>query len=178
MTELFIGRSRIVLHKLSAIDIISVRLSSCKRWRKKTPVNVNFREAAIRHFDDAEYLYANNRKANAGQLFGFCGECGIKALLVVFGLSRDLATGDLVQASQPYRAHIDGLIANLQNFAPSDPSYFAYCALMPSVNVFSNWSVDHRYYLEAAIPPSCAQWKAAAEEVRVMIDHATLDGKM
>ena len=57
---------------------------------------VDFSGAGRRHYKDAELLKSDNRIPNAGHLFGFAAECGIKALLVSHGLSTDPTTGDLV----------------------------------------------------------------------------------
>lgn len=138
---------------------------------------VDFKEAAVRHFDDAGYLFDASRIANAGQLFGFCSECGIKALLIAFGLKTD-PTGDLASSSPKYRVHIEKLVNNLLTFTPSDPSFSTYIALIPNINSFHDWDIKHRYFAKSAIPAKCLQWKAAAEEIRTMIDQATVNGRM
>lgn len=43
---------------------------------------VNYAAAARRHLSDGRILQGQGRHANAGQLFGFSVECGIKALLL------------------------------------------------------------------------------------------------
>ncbi len=137
----------------------------------------NFKDAAIRHFSDADYLFAANRKPNAGQLYGFCAECGIKALLILFGLPIEKNSGDLLTKSQ-FKMHINGLIANLYSFVPSDRTYFSYLGMIPGITMFRDWSVDHRYFAEPAIPQSYSKWKIAAQQIRAMMDRAVLDGRM
>ena len=43
----------------------------------------DYYDAAHRHFEDAKLLYSQNpaRLANASHLFGFCGECTLKAIM-------------------------------------------------------------------------------------------------
>jgi len=48
-------------------------------WRNSMPTD--FRDAAERHFEDAGYLEAGNRPANADHLFGLSAECALKAVM-------------------------------------------------------------------------------------------------
>jgi hypothetical protein len=43
---------------------------------------VNFYESSKRHYVDVVLLQNNDRLPNAGQLYGFSAECGVKALMV------------------------------------------------------------------------------------------------
>lgn len=137
---------------------------------------IKFPYAAKRSYDDAELLTSNMRQVNAGHLYGFASECGIKSLLVAYGLPTDPATGDIVE-SRPYayRVHINSLISNMYAFL-SGRGGAKYLGLMPNINHFSNWKVEHRYYLEAAVPASVSDWRDAAVEVMNMLDQAVLDG--
>ena len=137
---------------------------------------VDFSGAGRRHYQDAELLMSNNRIPNAGHLFGFAAECGIKALLVSHGLSTDPTTGDLVETRPyKYKTHVDALINNVQTFSGS-PGYSKYVGMMPNLKAFSNWDTSHRYYDESSIPAFLADWRTAAEEVIRMLDQAKLDG--
>ncbi|MBI3756360.1 MAG: hypothetical protein HY267_00135 [Deltaproteobacteria bacterium] len=137
---------------------------------------VNFHSAARRHFQDAELLWANTREANAGHLYGFVAECGIKALLVSSGLQVD-ASGDILKRD-PFRLHADklsGQINQVHNFLQGRTSV-KYLAQVPDIGHFSDWSTDHRYYDESALPPSTAKWRSAAQQVMSMLDQAKIDG--
>lgn len=137
---------------------------------------VDFSGAGRRHYQDAELLKSNNRIPNAGHLFGFAAECGIKALLVSHGLSTDPTTGDLVETKPyKYKTHVNVLINNVQTFSGS-PGYSKYVGMMPNLKAFSNWDTSHRYYDELLIPTSFTDWRTAAEEVIRMLDQARLDG--
>jgi hypothetical protein len=52
-------------------------------------------------------------------------------------------------------------------------------ATLPSLAHFDDWSVDHRYWRDVALPlTSVAQWRSAAVEVTQMLDQAKQDGKL
>lgn len=63
---------------------------------------VHFRHAAIRHYNDGELLINNDRQANAGQLYGFAAECGIKWLLVWKGYPTDPISGEIVEKRKKF----------------------------------------------------------------------------
>lgn len=140
---------------------------------------VNFFHAAKRHYNDAELLLNHKREANAGHLYGFASECGIKQLLVINGLPTDPATGDIERAdiTRQYRVHIDKLVNSMSVFL-SGRGAARYTAMVPTIGCFSSWEVAHRYYTDSALPPSVSDWRKATEEVMRMLFQAELDGVM
>jgi len=142
---------------------------------------VNFSASAKRHFRDAELLESNQREANAGQLYGFCAECGVKAVLIAIGYPTDSDGSPIAtpQAGEPkIRKHINELIAingQISSYA-SGRGGAKYLALIPNINSFDDWSVHHRYYDQQYIPLSLDIWKGAAAETMKMLDEAKLDG--
>ena len=137
---------------------------------------VNYAQAAMRHFDDAEYLLKQGRTANAGQLLGFHAECGLKALLVALGMAVD-KDGSL---QKPYREHINRLqplITSVLHQA-SGRRAARYLSMMPNLAAFSDWHTDHRYWTASAIPPSLQKWQDAATEVGMMVLQAQKDGEL
>lgn len=137
---------------------------------------INFHRAARRHFHDAELLLGNTREANAGHLYGFVAECGIKALLVASGLAVE-AGGDIPWGN-PFRQHANRLanqVTQIQTFIQGrlGAKYFAHVSHIAD---FSDWSTDHRYYDDSALPSSTAKWRSAATQVMQMLDQAKLDG--
>jgi hypothetical protein len=150
--------------------------SPCSKWEDQMTTIVDFYGAGRRHYEDAELLMNHTRLPNAGHLFGFAAECGVKALLVTHGLSTDPATGDLVETRPyKYKTHINVLISNVQAFQGSQ-GYSKYLGMMPNLRTFSNWDTSHRYYNESSIPASLTDWRTAAAEVIKMLDQAKLDG--
>lgn len=143
-----------------------------------TPRRVDYVAAARRHLKDAHILMHANRQANAGQLLGFTIECGLKALLIACGVSPD-SDGSVTQSSG-FRKHMPALSDHLVlsgSLIPDGQRSAHYRAMVPHVGVLSDWSVDHRYFREAALPlSSVPKWELAALEMNEMLDQAIVDG--
>lgn len=138
---------------------------------------VDYKGAARRHLIDATRLLANQRPANAGQLFGFSVECGLKALLVATG-EPSAPDGGLPSTSafRRHLPHLGTLIAAMSTL-PDGRMANGFQAYMPSLAALQNWSIDHRYWRESAMPlASLPNWELAAMEVDDMLDKATADG--
>ena len=139
-----------------------------------------FHQAAIRHYKDAELLREHQRMPNAGQLYGFSVECGIKALLIGHGYPTN-QEGDMVEKKQPkFRRHIDVLAKNMNQLRTflDGRDGARYLALTPNIDKFSSWSTDHRYYHESSIPHALDNWHSGAEEIMRVLDEAILDGRI
>lgn len=151
-----------------------------------TNAPVNYAEAARRHLHDGETLYGMGRHANAGQLFGFAAECGLKAMLIACkvpvgtdgGLPESHPTKP--QKRHPLREHVPRLmdrIAQHGQLIPDGALATRYMAGLPSLIHFKNWSIDHRYWRETALPlASVADWRVSAVELGTMLDQAKQDG--
>jgi hypothetical protein len=141
---------------------------------------IDFHQAAKRHFYDADLLMDHNRQATAGQLYGFTAECGIKSLLVWKGYPTDPKSGELAEKGKRFRVHIHELVNNINMLHTFLDGRGAakYLALMPSIWDFSDWKIDHRYYVESALPPSASKWREASREILQALDEATLDGEI
>lgn len=149
-------------------------------------VPVDYAGAARRHLRDGELLYSRGRHANAGQLFGFAAECGLKAMLVACKVPVD-ADGGLPpthpsrpERRHPLREHVPVLIDRITQHGQLIPDGMAatrYLATMPRLDDFKDWKIDHRYCREGALPlPSVAGWRLAAGEVGAMLDAVEQDG--
>ena len=66
-------------------------------------MQADFLDAHDRHWDDAGRLFAAQRWANADHLYGMAAECGLKRLMLAFGMPFD-SVGDR-PANQPDRVH-------------------------------------------------------------------------
>jgi hypothetical protein len=143
---------------------------------------VDFLGSARRHMNDADLLEVNHRNANAGQLHGFVAECGIKAIMRWLGYPTDSEGSPLsLNKAHNLRAHIENIAGRIQIIeafvsSVSGRSGSKYLAMIPNITNFSSWSISHRYYREADLPNSFADWKVAAVEVIKMLDQATKDG--
>ena len=144
---------------------------------------IQFHKAAKRHFLDANLLLSHKRLANAAQLYGFCAECGIKALLIWHGLPEtdtgDIDTKNNNKKSDKFRKHVHELVAHIhlvENFLQGRNGA-KYLALISKINNFSNWHTEHRYYDETYLPTaSFPRYQDAAQEIMKMFDQAVLDG--
>jgi hypothetical protein len=144
-----------------------------------TPVyDVDYHASAIRHLRDAEYLHAAGFVPNAGQLYGFCVECALKAVLVSCGVARD-ASGSVTKGSG-FKLHIPKLVDQVtidSPFGPEGRLAAAYVAQVPEIADMEDWSIDHRYFKEAALPAaSIGRWRVVATRVRGLLDTLKLDG--
>lgn len=141
---------------------------------------VDYVESARRHIQDAQILMGANRQANAGQLLGISVECGLKALLIFCGVETDTDGG--VSLGSKLREHLPKLntkIVSSGHLIPDGQRSTHYLAMLPSVDKFSDWKVDHRYFRESALPlTSLPQWMLAAQEINEMLDQAEIDGVM
>lgn len=99
----------------------------------------------MRHWNDAELLEKERRRANANQLYGFAAECAIKsALCQLPGFAPE---GEL---SPHYKAHINDLWkkVHVQGLQKRFPNLMM---LMKQESPFDDWSVDHRYAREGTV---------------------------
>lgn len=150
------------------------------------PTQVGYAEAARRHLDDGDSLFSAGSVPNAGQLFGFAAECGLKAMLLGCGVPAGPDGGLLSQhpnqpnGRHPFRQHMPSLkdrVASNGHLIPDGALAAKYMASMPRLADFGDWSIDHRYWRRSALPlRSVAKWQAAAREVCAMLDQAKQDG--
>lgn len=139
---------------------------------------VDYVEAARRHQADADFLQTHHRIANAGQLYGFAAECGLKALLIACGVTPD-ASGE-IPSRHRFRQHVpvlhDRIVAE-GHLIPDGQRAGQYLGSLASTGPLSDWSIDHRYWRAAALPlSSVLAWKSVAEEILAMVDQAKADG--
>ena len=139
-------------------------------------MNVDYVLAARRHIRDAHLLQHHGHRANAGQLFGVCVECGLKSLLVRGGAPVD-ADGNI---KKPYREHmpkLDTLINGLMTL-PDGRAASVLQSRLPNLASMADWKIDHRYWIDSAIPLSTylGDWELAALEMAALLDEAAGGG--
>lgn len=134
---------------------------------------------------DAETLFQSGRPANAGQLYGFVAECGLKALLVACkvptGPDGGIAKNNPANSKQyPFRKHVPVLMDHIvahHTLIPDGALATKYMATINSVANLKDWSVNHRYWRESALPLSSVPiWRVAAQDIGKMLDQAKEDG--
>ena len=145
-------------------------------WQKEKDMKTDYVVAARRHIRDAHLLQYHGHRANAGQLFGICVECGLKSLLVRGGAPQN-ADGDLTGQYKKHLPNLYTLINGLSNL-PDGRAASVLQSRLPNLTSLAHWSIDHRYWLEPEIPLSThlKNWELAAREMDALLDEAAGGG--
>lgn len=131
----------------------------------------NFHQAHLRHLDDAKHLEQHQRLANADHLLGFAAECGLKALMVVFGMPVE-ADGSPSRAKD--RRHINRLVHRYTTYQQGPDA--AQYALTSAID-FSNWDVSDRYAGDGHVSGArAASHRQGADEVHALVRQAEMEG--
>jgi len=136
-------------------------------------MEINYCEAASRHWDDAELLEGNKRFPNSDQLYGLAAECALKAVMVALG-APTTTEGDLSEIS--HRQHIDALWPVFQSFASGRRGSRYLSPLRKfDANPFEDWNVVHRYAADSTAPSGSARTNhsKAARSCFVVLQRAT-----
>lgn len=133
----------------------------------------DFLDAHNRHWQDAEQLFEAQRWANADQLFGMAAECGLKKLMLAFGMGFD--TDKNRPNERQDRKHADGIWARYESYRSGHHQGANYG--LTANNPFQDWDVSQRYanqshFDQARVEPH----RSGANEVRQLIRKAQLEG--
>ncbi|MFW5640671.1 MAG: SAM-dependent methyltransferase [Thermodesulfobacteriota bacterium] len=135
---------------------------------------VDFRDAAERHWEDAEYLMADTRTANADHLYGLSAECALKAVMLALGMA---LRPDGAPDDRRHRVHINQLWNEFESFADSRNGACYASKLADVPNPFMDWDVNQRYDQRTGITPAVAEThKQGARTTRQILDSAVLNG--
>jgi hypothetical protein len=137
-------------------------------------VPIDFRDAAERHWEDAGYLLADARLANADHLFGLSAECALKAIMLPLGMT---LRPDGAPAERQHRVHINQLWNEFITFASSrNGAQYAY-PLSGAPNPFADWNVNQRYEHRSGVAGHVAEnHHQAARRVKQVLENAILNG--
>jgi len=143
-----------------------------KDFREKT-LQADFLDAHERHLDDAERLFQAGRFANADHLYGMASECGLKRLMMEFGMAVDPATGDPVD--QKNRRHVNEIWMRFESYRNNRHHGAGYP--LPSSNPFNDWNVKQRYAHHASFDAARVDpHRIGAQVVRDLIRKAQREG--
>ena len=139
-------------------------------------MSTDFRDAAERHFEDAEFLKSDsdlNRAPNADHLYGFSAECSLKAVMAALGMER---TDSGSPRDSGLKVHMPGQWAAFQSFA-SGRLAARYLDKLDHFNPFSDWLVDQRYVHRGQISATVMnKHREAAIHCRTCLHALILDG--
>ena len=135
-------------------------------------MQIDFYNAHIRHWDDAEHLHSEGRMLNADHLYGFSAECGVKFLMKGLGM-RTSPSGD--PQDHIDRKHIDQLWVRYNSYA-SGRAIGPKCTL-PALNPFDQWNVKDRYTDGSHIDTARqSQHRNAAKTIKDVVNHVRHGG--
>ncbi|MFD2233477.1 SAM-dependent methyltransferase [Phaeospirillum tilakii] len=133
----------------------------------------DFLDAHHRHWGDAELLFQQNRLANADHLYGVAAECGLKRLMLAFGMVYDSAKDR--PADSRDAEHVKKIWSRFENYRsghPAGPNY-----ILPPENPFADWHVGQRYAPRSNFDNRrVGDHKAGASQVRALVHQALRDG--
>ncbi len=136
-------------------------------------MNSDFLDAHQRHWQDAEWLFSANRWANADHLYGLAVECGLKRLMLAFGMPFD-ADKDRPQKDSD-RQHANGVWARYDAYRTADHQGENYS--LPSSNPFKNWNISQRYAHQREFDQGRVDdHREGARQVREFLNRASIEG--
>ncbi len=103
-------------------------------------MNTDFLDAHHRHLNDADSLFNASRLANADHLYGMAAECGLKQLMIAFGMQTK-STGDPRQDKD--RQHVDKVWMRYEAYRSGHVQGVHYG--LPSTTPFGDWCASQRY---------------------------------
>lgn len=135
-------------------------------------MNADFLDAHRRHMSDGETLFQASRLANADQLFGFAVECGLKRLMLRFGM---LVNADGSPTEKKDWVHADKVWKRYEAYRSANGGGAAY--VLPSPNPYDDWHASQRYANSSDVSlPSVENHRTAADKVAVLVKKAVLEG--
>ena len=136
-------------------------------------MRADFLNAHQRHWVDAEHLLQAQRWANADHLYGMAAECGLKRLMLAFGMPYDAARDR--PAQQDDRVHANGAWARFESYRSGHAQGTSYALSLG--NPFANWQVSDRYTHQSNFDQARAQGhQIGAQAVRNLIAQAQREG--
>lgn len=133
----------------------------------------DFLDAHERHWDDAERLLVAKRWANADHLYGMAAECGLKKLMLAFGMTFDAAKDMPADISD--RKHTDTIWIRFESYRSGHHRGVGFA--LPTENPFANWTVSQRYAHQDHFNNARAMaHQTGASLVRQLVKKAVLEG--
>ena len=136
-------------------------------------MKADFLDAHHRHWADAELLFKSSRWPNADHLYGLSVECGLKCLMIKFGMSINATTGSPVDKDD--RVHANTAWMRYESYRSGRLQGASYA--LATINPFSDWHVSQRYAHRAQFDPERVnQHRTGADAVRALVNKSSLAG--
>lgn len=103
-------------------------------------MNTDFLDAHHRHLHDADSLFNASRLANADHLYGMAAECGLKRLMIAFGMQIDSKGGPKQEKD---KQHIDKVWMRYETYRSGHVHGVHYG--LPTTTPFNDWLASQRY---------------------------------
>lgn len=133
----------------------------------------DFLDAHFRHHEDAEVLYCHDRWANADHLYGMSAECGLKRLMLAFGMPFDISRDSPSRSGD--KKHIDKIWDRYETYRSGHMPAASYT--LSSSTPFVNWRAEHRYDHQSGYDQSNIDThRLAADDINDLIKKAQIDG--
>lgn len=135
-------------------------------------MQADFLDAHERHFNDAERLAKAQRWANADHLYGIAVECGLKRLMLAFGMPFDVDSNDPSKSAD--RKHANEIWVRFESYRCGHAHGTEYA--LPE-NAFADWNVSQRYERQSCFDQvRVLPHQQGAGIVQAMIQKAQRDG--
>lgn len=132
-------------------------------------------DAHERHWNDAEQLFIMERWANADHLYGIAAECGLKRLMLTFGMTVNSKTGSPENLED--RVHANKIWARFESYRSGRAARADY--ILPTSNPFDNWDVADRYAHQSNFHQTRVQeHRAGAQAICNLIKKAQYEGTL
>lgn len=136
-------------------------------------MQADFLDAHERHWTDAETLLRAERWANADHLYGMTAECGLKRLMLAFGMPYDSAR-DRPTKSQD-QVHANRIWARFESYRSGHHQGTAY--VLPTPDPFTDWDVAQRYAHQSNFGQArVVAHQCGASQVRALVQKARREG--
>jgi hypothetical protein len=172
-------RSPLIEHKApksetcNAAEEFGAGIKICDLVAEEKVMQADFLDAHQRHWDDAERLFQVQRWASSDHLYGMAAECGLKQLMMKFGMAVDPSTNTPVESKD--RKHINLIWIRFETYRSGHHQGTGYA--LPSSNPFLDWDVSQRYANQSHFDQARAQsHQSGAQVVRKMVKKAQREG--
>lgn len=136
-------------------------------------MNTDFLDAHHRHLRDADSLFSASRLANADHLYGMAAECGLKQLMIAFGMETD-NTGAPKNRGSDW-IHAEKVWTRYETYRSGHIQGVQYG--LPPSNPFEDWKAEQRYAQERCFDHARVQpHRTAAHTVRGLVKNAEKGG--